>query len=31
VIRTIQKENNVVYTQDALKALKAGKKKKKKK
>jgi len=31
VIRTIQKENDVVYTQDALKALKAGKKKKKKK
>ena len=31
VIRTIQKENNVIYTQEALKALKAGKKKKKKK
>jgi phosphonate transport system substrate-binding protein len=31
VIRTIQKENNVVYTQEGLKALKAGKKKKKKK
>ena len=31
VIRTIQKENDVIYTQDALKALKAGKKKKKKK
>jgi phosphonate transport system substrate-binding protein len=31
VIRTIQKENDVVYTQDALKALKVGKKKKKKK
>lgn len=31
VIRTIQKENNVIYTQDALKTLKAGKKKKKKK
>ena len=31
VIRTIQKANNVVYTKDALKALKAGKKKKKKK
>ena len=31
VIRTIQKVNNVVYTQEALKALKAGKKKKKKK
>jgi len=31
VIRTIQKENNVVYTQDALSALKVGKKKKKKK
>lgn len=31
VIRTIQKENDVVYTQEALKALKAGKKKKKKK
>ncbi len=31
VIRTIQKENDVVYTQDALSALKAGKKKKKKK
>jgi phosphonate transport system substrate-binding protein len=31
VIRTIQRENNVVYTQEALKALKAGKKKKKKK
>jgi len=31
VIRTIQKENNVVYTQDALKGLKAGKKQKKKK
>ncbi|MEX1352977.1 MAG: phosphate/phosphite/phosphonate ABC transporter substrate-binding protein [Desulfobacterales bacterium] len=30
VIRTIQKENDVIYTQDALKALKAGKKKKKK-
>lgn len=29
VIRTIQKENDVIYTQDALKALKAGKKKKK--
>ena len=31
VIRTIQKENGVIYTQDSLKALKAGKKKKKKK
>jgi phosphonate transport system substrate-binding protein len=31
VIRTIQKENNVIYTQDALKTLKVGKKKKKKK
>jgi phosphonate transport system substrate-binding protein len=31
VIRTIQKANNVVYTQEALKDLKAGKKKKKKK
>lgn len=31
VIRTIQKENNVVYTQDALKAMKVKKKKKKKK
>ncbi len=31
VIRTIQKENDVVYTQDALNSLKAGKKKKKKK
>ncbi len=31
VIRTIQKANNVVYTKDALQALKAGKKKKKKK
>jgi len=31
VIRTIQKANNVVYTQDALKALKVKKKKKKKK
>jgi len=31
VIRTIQKENNVVYTQDALTSLKAGKKKKAKK
>ncbi len=31
VIRTIQKANDVVYTQEALKALKAGKKKKKKK
>jgi phosphonate transport system substrate-binding protein len=31
VIRTIQKANNVVYNQEALKALKAGKKKKKKK
>lgn len=31
VIRTIQKENDVVYTQDALKALKVKKKKKKKK
>ncbi len=31
VIRTIQKENDVIYTQDALSALKAGKKKKKKK
>ena len=30
VIRTIQKENDVVYTQDGLNALKAGKKKKKK-
>ena len=30
VIRTIQKENNVIYTKEALKALKAGKKKKKK-
>ena len=31
VIRTIQKANNVVYTQEALKDLKVGKKKKKKK
>jgi len=31
VIRTIQKENDVIYTQDALSGLKAGKKKKKKK
>lgn len=31
VIRTIQKENNVVYNQEALKGLKVGKKKKKKK
>lgn len=31
VIRTIQKENNVVYTKEALKTLKVGKKKKKKK
>ncbi len=31
VIRTIQKENGVVYTQDSLKALKTKKKKKKKK
>lgn len=31
VIRTIQKENDVIYSQDALEALKAGKKKKKKK
>ena len=31
VIRTIQKENDVVYTQDSLKALKTKKKKKKKK
>ena len=31
VIRTIQKENDVIYTQESLKALKAGKKKKKKK
>jgi len=31
VIRTIQKENNVVYSQEGLKTLKAGKKKKKKK
>ncbi|MGD8521436.1 MAG: phosphate/phosphite/phosphonate ABC transporter substrate-binding protein [Desulfobacterales bacterium] len=31
VIRTIQKANNVVYTQEALKELKAGKAKKKKK
>ena len=31
VIRTIQKENDVVYTQDSLSGLKAGKKKKKKK
>jgi phosphonate transport system substrate-binding protein len=31
VIRTIQKANNVVYTQQALKELKVGKKKKKKK
>ena len=31
VIRTIQKENDVIYTQEALKTLKAGKKKKKKK
>ena len=31
VIRTIQKENDVIYTQDALNTLKAGKKKKKKK
>jgi phosphonate transport system substrate-binding protein len=31
VIRTIQKENDVVYNQEALKGLKVGKKKKKKK
>jgi len=31
VIRTIQKENQVVYSQDSLKTLKAGKKKKAKK
>jgi len=31
VIRTIQKENDVVYTQEALQALKVKKKKKKKK
>ena len=31
VIRTIQKANNVVYSKDALNALKVGKKKKKKK
>ncbi len=31
VIRTIQKANNVVYSQEGLKALKVGKKKKKKK
>jgi phosphonate transport system substrate-binding protein len=31
VIRTIQKENNVIYTQEALKELKVKKKKKKKK
>ena len=31
VIRTIQKANNVVYNQESLKTLKAGKKKKKKK
>jgi hypothetical protein len=31
VIRTIQKANNVVYSQESLKALKTKKKKKKKK
>jgi len=31
VIRTIQRANDVVYNQDAVKALKVGKKKKKKK